>query len=339
MSGTTSGPGASWRSRATRRGTLVVLAAALLVTACWVMLSPDFGVTWDERARHTYGIKVVRYWRGELTRDAFQPTSSGAHLYAALFDASAARLHEWVGGDVWLVRHRLNAVFGGIGLLATGLVALRLFGTGPGLIAVLLLACSPRYVGDAMNNPKDLPFAALCAVSLLSFTLARPVAPFLTWGRTLLVALALALALNVRPGALLYLGFFWMLLAALVVRARAWSPRQLAEVAARGAVVTAVTLVAGTALWPWAQASPFVRPVQALFQASDFGWNSTVLFFGLDVRASDPPLSYVPVWIGMTTPPVVLAGLLLAGRAHARPGGTAGCRGRGCGPSRSSRSC
>lgn len=308
-------PGAS---HGRRLGVAAVVLAAVLVTTVWVLLSPDFGVTWDERVRHAYGVRVLRFWRGELTHADFLPTRSGGHLYAALFDSTAALLHEWAGGDVWLVRHRLNAVFGGVGLMATGLVALRLFGAWPAILAVTLLACSPRYVRDAMNNPKDIPFAALCAVSLLTFTLARPKFPFLSWGRALAVGLALALALNVRPGALLYLGFAWLLLLALTVRARAWSPRQLLQTVGRGALITVVTLVAGTALWPWAQPNPFVRPFQALLQASEFDWGGTMLFFGADVAASHPPAEYLPVWMGITIPPVVLVGMLLAAGATLR---------------------
>jgi 4-amino-4-deoxy-L-arabinose transferase-like glycosyltransferase len=286
------------------------VAAALLITAAWVALSPDFGVTWDERSRHAYGIRVVGYLKGELPQSSFD--TDGARLYAGLFDATAAALHQWLGGDLWTLRHRLNAVFGGVGLLATGLVALRLFGARAGLLAVLLLALSPRYVGDSMNNPKDLPFAACFAVILLSFTLIRPVFPFLTWRRTIAVGVAIALAFNVRPGAVLFLGFFWMLVGALTLWRRAWSPRQLLHTAGLTLIVTLVALVLGTALWPWAQANPLVRRLQALMEGSQIGYDGTMLFLGRDTSAQRPPMSYIPVWIAVTTPLAVLAGLGLA---------------------------
>lgn len=265
-----------------------MVAAALIVTSVWVAISPDFAITRDERTRHTYGVKVLEFLRGRVAAEAFVPTETGAHLYAALFDTTAALLHQQFGGAVWRVRHALNAVAGGVGLLGVGLIALRLFGTSSAMVAVVLLACSPRYVGDAMNNPKDVPFAAACTLALAALTLVRPRFPFLTWGRALLVGLALAAALNVRPGALICLGFSWALLAALTLRERAWTPRELLMTATRGALITAVTLIAGTALWPWAQTNPLVRPFEALLQVSRFHWNDTELFFGRLISARHP---------------------------------------------------
>ena len=284
----------------------LLVAASAALTLLLIALSGDFGVTFDERPRHRYGEQVVAFYRGDLPRSAFR--ENGGHLYAALFDASAVLLHEWLGGDVYRVRHRLSALVGGLGILVTGLLAARIAGVGAGLLAVVLLALSPRWIGHSMNNPKDLPFAACCAVALLSFTLVRGTAPILTWPRAFVTGLALALPLNVRPGALLYLGYFGLLLAAATVAARAWRPRLLAVTAAQLALVTVVMLLAGTLLWPWAQAQPFERPFQALLGVSRFDWQGQVLFRGEHVTASQVPAIYLPTWMLITIPPVVLAG-------------------------------
>jgi hypothetical protein len=300
-----------------------VVAAGVLVTATFMFFSPDFGVTWDERARHGYGDRVLQFLQGDRPRTDFAPTSTGGHLYAALFDVLGAFVHQTLGGDLWTIRHYLNALFGGIGVIASGLLAARLGGRPAGLLAILLLACSPRYVAHSMNNPKDLPFAALCAVALLSFTAVRPVVPFLTWRRAVIIGLAIALPLNVRPGALLYLGFLGVLLAFLTWRTRAWAPQQVLWTAVLLALATAVALVGGTVFWPWAQANPLVRPFQALLEASQYGWRGTVLFGGRDILVDAVPWSYVPLWMVITIPPVVLAGLgmamvlLVRGRAPA----------------------
>ena len=61
---------------------------------------------------------------------------------------------------------RAQRVFGWLGIVACYLLAARLGGPSAGLLAVVLLAVTPRYWGDAMNNPKDLPFAT-CATAAL----------------------------------------------------------------------------------------------------------------------------------------------------------------------------
>jgi hypothetical protein len=294
------------------RRLLPVAAAGVLVTAMLMWLSPDFGPTWDERPRHAYGERVLQFLRGDRPRADFAPDGTGRHLYAGLFDVAAAVVHEKVGGGLWTTRHYLNALFGGLGVIATGLLAARLGGPAAGLLATLLLACSPRYVGHSMNNPKDMPFAALCAVALLSFTLVGAASPWLTWRRALLIGLAIALPLNVRPGAVLYLGYLGVLVAFVMWRAGAWGPRQLVSTGSRLAVVACVALVAGTAFWPWAQANPLIRPFEALLQASQFEWRGTVLFAGRDVLSFALPASYVPVWMAVTIPPVVLGGVAAA---------------------------
>lgn len=298
-----------------RHGLALVCAAGAVVTVVFMLLSPAYGITFDERARHHHGERVLEFLRGGLGYDDFPADESGGHLYGALFDTSAAWLHEHAHGNLWIERHYLGAAFAGMGLIATGLLALRLTGVTVGLLAVALLAMSPRYVGHAMNNPKDIPFAALCMVSLLAFTLARAEPPFLSWSRAVLLGLALALPLNVRPGALLYLVYLVGLLATKVVLTRAWALPTLVAVGARFALVAVLALTVGTVFWPWAQVNPLVRPFVALSQSSHFPWHGNVLFDGREVATDALPWSYLPLWIVITTPPVVLSGLLWAAGA------------------------
>jgi hypothetical protein len=294
------------------RGVALVFAVAIAVTVVLTVLSPAYGITFDERARHHYGEQVLGYLRGEVPASAFTADESGGHLYGALFDTLAAWVHEQVRGDVWVERHYLCAVFAGVGLLATGLLAGRLVATSVGLLAIVFLALSPRYIGHGMNNPKDIPFAVLCMVALLSFSRIRSTPPFLSWGSAVLIGLALAAPLNVRPGAVLYIGYFGVLLTVLTVRQGAWSLRQLGSVWAHFVVAAVIALTAGTIFWPWAHSDPIVRPFLAFRQTSQFSWHGDVLFAGQQVAANALPWSYVPVWMVITTPPVVLAGLLWA---------------------------
>jgi hypothetical protein len=313
--------GAQGQGGWSRRGVVLVCTAGAAVTLVLILLSPAYGITFDERARHHHGERVLEFLRGGLGYDDFPADDSGGHLYGALFDTSAAWLHERLHGNLWIERHYLGAAFAGIGLIATGLLALRLTSATVGLLAVALLAMSPQYVGHAMNNPKDIPFAALCMVSLLAFTLARPAPPFLSWSRAVLLGLALALPLNVRPGGLLYFVYFGGVLAMMVILARAWALPTLVTVVARYALVVVLGLTIGTVFWPWAQVNPIVRPFVALSQSAQFPWRGDVLFDGREVATNALPWSYLPLWIVITTPPVVLCGLLWAAGATvvARP--------------------
>ena len=94
----------------------------------------------------------------------------------------------------------------------------------------------------------------------------------------------------------------------LAVATRQRSPARLVATLARWAGIALAVLLLGTAFWPWAQVRPLTRPLQGMIQLSQFQWNFPVLFDGADVPATALPWTYVPQWMLLTTPPVVLVG-------------------------------
>jgi hypothetical protein len=188
----------------------------------------------------------------------------------------------------------------------------------------VLLASSPRYFAHSMNNPKDLPFAAMSVVALYCMSRLSSRWPYVTVGAGAAVALALGLSLGTRPGALLYFGYLPVFVFGLVVINRISASdnslvidprpdwRAAATLAMRIGAVFVVALLVGTIFWPWAQDAPLTRPFHALTRASDYGWDSNVLFDGRDVQSTELPWSYLPTWFFISVPPVVLVGMALS---------------------------
>ena len=286
------------------RWVFVVLAALLLPVM--IGASFDFGVTWDADSRRVYGHKVWEFLQGLRTLDDFPET--GGHLYPGLFDAICAALEGYVPLNRWVLRHVINAVFGWIGIVYCGRLAGRLFGAWTGVLALVLLALSPRYFAHSMNNPKDLPFAALTVVALYYIATVSPRWPYVSFSTGVKIAIALALALAVRVGALLYLGYFGLLIAGLVIAERITSWRRLADTAARLAAITVAVLLLGTLFWPWAGGAPLIRPFAALLGVSQYPWHGYVLYRAFEYRPNELPWHYAPWFFMITTSPVVLAG-------------------------------
>ena len=317
-----------------------ILVASLL--PIMVTASLDFGMTWDEMDRHANGTAILEYYKGNVPRvEAHYGT-----MYPGLFDLISAWLERQFDIDRYIVRHRVNAVFGWIGIVFTGLLAGRLFGPWSGILAVILLAASPRYFGHSMNNPKDLPFAAMSVMVLYFMSRLSPRWPYLTAGTGAALAVALGLALGTRPGALLYFGYLPLLLLAMLIVQRISAVRTAgppevrpapgtilripgvhwttgAQLIARVSLVIVTGLLVGTIFWPWAQAAPFTRPFQALSRAGAYDWGGQLLFKGKLIDATEVPSSYLPTWFLITTPPVVLAGMGLSILAHVRGWGWA----------------
>lgn len=294
-------------------------AAALALLALMIAASPDFGFTWDERFQQRYGEQIWDYYHGRVPRSDFDTDFGNEYLYGGLVELLCVVAQQVVRADAYLVRHAVISIFGWIGIVFSGLLAARLFGARAGWLAAILLALSPRYFGDSMNNPKDLPFAALAMVALYYTLTISPRPPHLTWRHAAKLAAAIALAINIRPLGLMLLGFAALVIGTLAVAAALRTSdrlrwRGLGAVAVRLAVVGLVAIPAGTLAWPWAQGSPFARPIEGFLIATGLHWASDfhVLYAGQDLGAGGLPWHYVPTWLAISLPPVILVGLALS---------------------------
>lgn len=307
-----------------RRDRIVAALAALLLLAGMVSLSPDFGFTWDERFQQKYGEQIWDYYHGRLPRSSFDTDIGNQFLYGGLVEVASVAAQQVIDADIYVVRHMVNAVFGWVGIVYAGMLAGWAFGARAGWLAAILLTLSPRYLGDAMNNPKDAPFAALTMAALYyALTIDwRP--PHLSWRRVLALTTAIALAINIRPLGLMLLLFSGAVVVLVGGAAAIWpldgsapSGRRAAgflHAVVRLAIVAAVAIPAGTLAWPWAQASPWIRPVEAFLISTRVDWASgfDVLYDGAIVAAGTLPWHYVPWWLVMCLPPVVLVGVALS---------------------------
>ena len=293
---------------AAARWTFALVAAALLPTM--VLASFDFGVTWDEKIRHRNGELIWEFLSGLRSRSSF--VEDGGHLYGGLFDVICVAAERWLPVDRYVLRHAINAIFGWVGVLYCGRLAARLFGRWSGVLAMILLTASPRYFADSMNNPKDLPFAAMGVAALYYFSTATPTWPYLSRATAIKIALALALTLNIRAGALLYLGYLGLLVMAFAILERNMNWRRLAGTAASLAAVAVAVLLLGTVFWPWAQGAPLTRPFEALLGFASSRWVGPVLFNGQYTSSTNLPWYYAPWWLLISTPPVVIVGAILS---------------------------
>lgn len=276
-----------------------------------MLASFDFGVTWDEKARHRNGELIWEFLVGTRDRASFSG-DGGGHLYGGLFDVICVALEQWFPANRYVIRHVVNAAFGWIGVLYCGRLASRLFGTWAGVLALVLLAVSPRYFADSMNNPKDLPFAALTAMAMYYISTVSPRWPYLSWATAAKIVFAIALALNVRAAALLYVGYLGVVVVLLMIVNRDTEPRRLAVITVRLGAVLVAALLLGTLFWPWAQGAPLTRPFEAFLGLANYPWAGGVLFNGVAYAAPDLPWYYAPWWLLISTPPVVIAGATLA---------------------------
>lgn len=280
-------------------------------------LSFDFGVTVDEPLAGVYGRMVLNYW---LSGFADQSAKS-YHDYiflgamhdvigAMLIDAVKALKLNGLFRHEYEIRHLLLSTYGWIAIFYAARLGKRLFGLRGGVLVLLFMVLSPKFIGHAMNNTKDIPFAAAWAFTLFQLSGVRRAYPYVTPGLGARIVLGVSAALNLRSGGIMLLGFSGAYLAAVVALDSA-RPRaaRLRWAASRLSAGTVASLCLGTLCWPWAMENPILRPVQALLLMANFSiYQDGTLFEGVRMHATKVPWYFILKWHAITTPLGVLAG-------------------------------
>jgi hypothetical protein len=300
---------------------LALLALAALLV---VLTFRAYGVTWDEDVQNWYGNLVLTYYLW-LIGAAHAPHwellfhYADMYNYGAVFDLTATIINRFSPLGVFETRHLLNGIVGIVGLIGAGKLGHRLGGPRAGFMSMLFLALIPNYYGQMFNNPKDIPFAVGCIWA--TYYLVR-IVPYLPRPPLRLVAklgIAIGLAMAVRVGGLLLLCYLGLMLCLYgvyqTIAARRISLLLRLGWASFWRVFVPVAIIAYALMllfWPWAQGDPVHRPLQALAVFSNEIFWAKVLFDGQLLAANHLPWDYLPVFIGLALPELILTLLLAA---------------------------
>ena len=291
--------------------------ALFIVAAIAVILTfPAYGVTWDEDVHNWYGVFVLDYYLSWF-RDLRSLQWGDLYNYGAAFDLSAAALNHISPFGTYETRHLLNGLVGVLGLVGVAKLARALAGPRAGFIAALFLVLTPNYYGQMFNNPKDVPFAVGMVWAMYYLVRVIPALPRPSLALVARFGLASGLALGVRVGGLLMFCYLGLVLSLFVLwRAlEARRGRVLFEDAWTGFVRVVIPAVAVAypimlLFWPWAQQAPFSNPLKTLAYFSHEIFPFRTLFAGRYFPATDLPWAYLPTYIVLALPELVL--LLLA---------------------------
>jgi hypothetical protein len=186
-----------------------------------------------------------------------------------------------------------------------------------------LLLLSPRFLGHAYNNPKDIPFAAAITAGCYFMMRFFEQFPDVKKKTAVCLALSVALAISIRIGGVILFGYFGVFgLAYLANRYFACRKRNLEEAAGLlkrlalrlllyAFAICVAGYFAGLILWPYALISPFAHPLEAFKEMSSFSLSLSQLFEGQYSMSIDLPWYYTPKYILITTPLAVTCGAII----------------------------
>ncbi len=238
-------------------------------------------------------------------RSSISTTTAAASIIAAALAA------KFLPFTLFETRRLVGALVGILGLLVTWRLGRRLGGPLAGLIALVLLATCPLYVGHMFMNPKDSPFAVAMAMLLLGAVRVVEEYPRPSAATLALVGIGFGLSFGSR-----IMGAFGAIeaLAALAFRlgmeARSDGLRPALGRFGRFALamVPAVLLayLVMALVWPWSVVDP-LNPFRAVGYFSHFfekPWEE--LFGGVLISVPDMPRSYVPTLLALKLPEMLL---------------------------------
>ncbi len=279
------------------------------------MLSSDYGITGDEHLQKEYGEKVLAYFQtdGE-NQEAL--SYKNLYYYGGLFDYLTAWSHQFFPSrDIYEWRHMLNAFVGFLMIFFTGLLGKELGKSWRlAFFAALFLALSPRIFGHSMNNPKDIPFAAAYAFSILYLLRYFFQMPRAATKTMLGLILGIAAAINIRVGGILLIAYLGMLplLRYILPLQGTKAFDNFSQFFRFGLKVLAVALLGywgGLQFWPYGLEGPLTNPPAALKEMSNFSTSIRMLFEGDHLWSDELPWYYIPKWFVIGMPLFLLSGL------------------------------
>lgn len=313
----------TYRRESIFRGLFVLWAMILLIAM--PSMSKDFAIAGDEWIQNEYGKEIYNYFASGDPR-AHQEVGriqqyDAIVYYSGGYELLLVTIAKWFPNSFeYDIRHALVAFTGAWLFIFTGLLGRRFGGWMVGFISMLLISLSPRLLGEAMNNSKDIPFALGVVFTLYHMIPFLRKLPNPSWRSVLWITVGLAFTYNIRIGAFIvvgYLGVFSMIaLAAYWKREGGLFKKHPFRVwrilALKFLTILIVSYFLGIITWPWAMQDPLFNPANSMKQMANFPITLRILFGGEAINTAFVPWTYVPVWMGITTPEIILALFLIA---------------------------
>ena len=280
----------------------VLFFIALILLGCLVYKS--YGIPWDESVQTQIGALNYRYiFKGDSALLSFPD-----RYYGAVFELPML----WITSRFSIPRHLIIFLIFVFGLIPFYLLGRRLFhNSWSALLATVILTISPRIFADAFYNSKDIPFmvASITAVWTL-VVLGDTFRQRRHWLRVaeiiFLHATTCAVLIATRVAGIMIVPLTFILLILITLETPVFWKLVLSM------AFVYLTLTAGLSIlfWPILWRNPWTQFIHAFGVMSQYPFGRGVLYAGQYFPAENLPWHYLPAWIGMTIPLIVLAGIL-----------------------------
>ncbi len=298
---------------------ITFIAIVFMQLGVMLFMGLDVGISADENRHIQQAEKVYNFYKtkGE-DKSALESTGIDPMQFnGQSFDNVMYLLTKTFKVKKYMeMRHFFNALLGWFIVLITGLIAKKFWGYKGAILAVVLLFISPRFLGHAMNNNKDIPFAFGFILSFYGILLFLRELPKIKITTILILIAGIAYAISIRLAGILsigFLGLFSVIFYFIQKPIKRPFAKNKRKILVKFLIFIPIIIVAGYALgiifWPYMIAAPISNFKVVLEAMSAHPVKLNQLFNGEIYQSDSLPSEYTIVYILYTYPLFVLAGM------------------------------
>lgn len=297
----------------------IFLAITIILFFLLPIRSLDAGNSGDEDTwQYPHSVRVYNYYT-TFGKDTSYKAVPEMNPYGMWYETIIVGVCKAFHIDNYqTARHIFNSLMGFLAILSAALLAKNISGWRAAVFTLLLFAFSPRFIGHAFNNPKDVPFAAIFMLSLFLIYKLIQEYPKPSIKRTIFTAIVIGLTIGIRIGGLLlyaYLGFFVVIYYIWKNKASTYFEKNNLKIAGRYLIsyISIIVLAFGLAIltWPYLLEAPIQHTKDTFDTMSQYSIALRQLFEGSLQWSDVLPWYYTPKYIFMTIPIAVIVGLVL----------------------------
>lgn len=307
-------------SRSSSKSDLIYKITLLLALIILLLSSWNAPISGDEYVHVKQAEKNINYIK-TLGKDkaALDTPISRLKHYGQSFDTITTWLADVFEIDnLYRFRHVSNAVMAWLIILFSSLITIKITRSKlAAFLTVLLFLVSARFMGHAMNNLKDIPFAFTFIFSIYYIFRFVLKLPKISWIDLALLTQGIAFGVSIRIGGLLIFAYFILFISLyvyfLLVSGEIKKDLILKLSLKLGVLSFFVLLLSyfdGILIWPFALENPLLNPKASLDLMHNYPTTVRQIFEG-ELHWSDRfPWYYLSKYLLITLPLVVLLGFV-----------------------------
>ncbi|MCG8306007.1 MAG: tetratricopeptide repeat protein [Cytophagales bacterium] len=305
----------NWPTPETLYKSALLLALIVLIFTSWH--APMSG---DEYVHVKQAEKNISYILSlGAHREALDTPISRLKHYGQSFDTVTTFIAQTLDlRDIYRFRHVSNAIVAWLTILFASLIAGKISKSKvAACFTVILFLVSLRFMGHAMNNLKDIPFAFAFTCSIYFMLRFLEKLPKISWFYLALLTMGLAFGISIRIGGLLIFAYF-LLFTGLYLYFQIISgklgPGEATKLGLKIGLLSisvfALAYICAMLLWPWALEDPFKNPWISLDLMHHYPTTVRQVFEGKLIWSDRFPWYYLFKYMLVTLPLLLFSGLV-----------------------------